>query len=215
MDEATIELYGRLLEHAAVGEHDGRVCSTAGPSAPLPLRRWLAPADAADLLALEPVIPPVLDVGCGPGRVAAALVAAGRPGLGIDTSPAAVAEARRRGAPVLRRSVFDRVPGEGRWGAVLLLDGNVGIGGDPVALLARAARLLRPGGVVAAEVEPPGRPSKSLTVRVEAPDARPGPWFPWATVGADGTAGVAGAAGLAVAALDTGGGRWFARVVAP
>jgi hypothetical protein len=84
-----------------------------------------------------------------------------------------------------------------------------------VALLARAARLLRPGGVVAAEVERPGRPNEALTVRVEAPDARPGPWFPWATVGADGIAAVAGAAGLAVAALDTGGGRWFARVVAP
>jgi SAM-dependent methyltransferase len=191
------------------------LASTSGATIDLRVDRWRGRCDLVEEALLAGLPDPVLDVGCGPGRVAAALVAAGRPGLGIDTSPAAVAEARRRGAPVLRRSVFDRVPGEGRWGAVLLLDGNVGIGGDPVALLARAARLLRPGGVVAAEVERPGRPNEALTVRVEAPDARPGPWFPWARVGADGIAAVAGAAGLAVAALDTGGGRWFARVVAP
>jgi SAM-dependent methyltransferase len=191
------------------------LASTSGTTIDLRVDHWRGRCDLVEEALLAGLPDPVLDVGCGPGRVAAELVAAGRPALGIDTSPAAVAEARRRGAPVLRRSVFDRVPGEGRWGAVLLLDGNVGIGGDPVALLGRAARLLRPGGVVAAEVEPPGRPSEALTVRVEAPDAHPGPWFPWATVGADGIAAVARAAGLAVAALDTGGGRWFARVVAP
>lgn len=191
------------------------LASTSGATIDLRVDRWRGQCDLVEEALLAGLPGPVLDVGCGPGRVAAALVAAGRPALGIDTSPAAVAEARRRGAPVLRRSVFDRVPGEGRWGAVLLLDGNVGIGGDPVALLGRAVRLLRPGGVVAAEVEPPGRPSEALTVRVESPDARPGPWFPWATVGADGIAAVAAAAGLAVAALDTGGGRWFARVAAP
>jgi SAM-dependent methyltransferase len=191
------------------------LASTSGATIDLRVDRWRGRCDVVEEALLGGLPDPVLDVGCGPGRVAAALVTTGRPALGIDTSPAAVAEARRRGAPVLRRSVFDRVPGEGRWGAVLLLDGNVGIGGDPVALLGRAGRLLRPGGIVAAEVEPPGRPSEALTVRVEAPGARPGPWFPWATVGADGIEAVAAAAGLAVAALDTGGGRWFARVVAP
>jgi SAM-dependent methyltransferase len=196
---------------------DGRpvLASTSGATIELRVDRWRGRCDLVEEALLAGLPDPVLDVGCGPGRVTTALVAAGRPALGIDTSPAAVAEARRRGAPVLRRSVFDRVPGEGRWGAVLLLDGNVGIGGDPVALLARVARLLRPDGVIAAEVEPPGQPSEALTVRVEAPDARPGPWFPWATVAADRIAAVTAAVGLAVAALDTGGGRWFARLVAP
>jgi SAM-dependent methyltransferase len=157
----------------------------------------------------------VLDVGCGPGRFPAALAATGRPALGIDTSAIAVAEARDRGAPVLRRSVFDPLPGEGRWGAVLLIDGNVGIGGDPVALLARTARLLRPGGTVVAEVDPRGRPSEALTVRIEAPGVSPGAWFPWATVGVDGIAAVAAAAGLHVASLDNRGRRWFATVVGP
>jgi SAM-dependent methyltransferase len=191
------------------------LATPTGATIDLRVDRWRGRCDVVEEALLARLPDPVLDVGCGPGRMAAALVATRRPALGIDTSPTAVAEARRRGAPVLRRSVFDRLPAEGRWGAVLLLDGNVGIGGDPTALLARAARLLRPGGVVAVEVEPPGQPSEALTVRVEAPDAHPGPWFPWATVGADGIAAVAAAAGLAVAALDTGGGRWFARVVTP
>ena len=39
---------------------------------------------------------------------------------------------RARGAAVLRRSVFDPLPGRGTVGdAALLLDGNIGIGGDP------------------------------------------------------------------------------------
>jgi SAM-dependent methyltransferase len=188
--------------------------TTWGTRIDLPVDRWRARCDAVETALLARLPDPVLDVGCGPGRLVAALAAAGRPALGIDTSPVAVAEAWQRGAPVLRRSVFGGLPGEGRWGAVILLDGNVGIGGDPIALLARAATLLRPGGTVLAEVEPPGRPSQALTVRIEAGDVTTGPWFPWATVGADGVAAVARSAGLRLAALEQGDDRWFARVAA-
>ena len=188
--------------------------TTAGTRIHLPVDRWRGRCDPVEAALLAGLPDPVLDVGCGPGRLVAALAAAARPALGIDTSPEAVGEARRRGAPVLRRSVFGRLPGEGRWGAVLLLDGNVGIGGKPVALLARAGRLLRPGGTVLAEVEPPGRPSEALTVRIEAANAGAGPWFPWATVGADGVAALARAAGLSLVALEQWGDRWFARVAA-
>ncbi len=50
--------------------------------------------------------------------------------------------ARRHGVNVLERSIFDHVPGAGRWRTALLLDGNIGIGGDPVALLERLGDLL-------------------------------------------------------------------------
>ena len=63
---------------------------------------------------------------------------------------------RERGVPALRRDVFDRVPGEGRWHTVLLADGNIGIGGDPVRLLQRVRTLLATGGRVVVELGAPG-----------------------------------------------------------
>jgi SAM-dependent methyltransferase len=207
----TVELYGRLLEHAAGGEHDGRLRSSAGPTTALPLRRWLAPADPADLLALEHAVAPVLDVGCGPGRLLAALEARGRAATGIDVSPVAVRLARRRGGHAVRASVFSpRVPA-GAWASVLLFDGNVGIGGDPERLLARTAELLRPAGEAIVEVEPPGDGSTMVGVRLEGAGAV-GPWFEWARVDADAIAVVARRAGLHVAGRFECGGRWFARL---
>jgi SAM-dependent methyltransferase len=200
--------------------------SDRGERIALAVDRWRTDADEIERALLATVPDPVLDVGCGPGRIVAALAAAGRLALGVDPSPSAIAEAGRRRAPALRRSVFDPLPGEGRWGAVLLLDGNVGIGGDPVALLTRAAALLRPGGVVVAEVDPPGTPTQALTVRIEpAGAAGPGPWFPWARVSADAVGDLATRAGLrpsgievrvggpAARARGAGAARWFARAV--
>ena len=207
----TIELYGRLLEHAADGEHDGRVCSVAGQPTALPLRRWLDPADSADLLALGHAAAPVLDVGCGPGRLLAALEARGSAATGIDVSPVAVRLARRRGGHAIRADVFSRRVPAGVWGSVLLLDGNVGIGGDPERLLARAAELLRPGGEAIVEVDPPGLGATVIGVRLEGAGAV-GPWFDWARVDAVAIAAVARRAGLRVAGRVEGGGRRFARL---
>lgn len=170
--------------------------------------RWVAPLERADESALARCRPPVLDVGCGPGRHTVALGRRGLPALGVDITPAAVEWARPRGALVLHRSVFDRLPGTGRWGTVLLLDGNLGIGGDPRALLARAAELLAPDGVVVAELDPPGTQSAPTTARLEVAGA-PGPWFAWDRVPVDEVAGLAAAAGLAVVETWRTDGRWF------
>jgi SAM-dependent methyltransferase len=183
--------------------------STLGERIDLAVDRWRTDADAVEHALLARLPDPVLDVGCGPGRIVAALAGAGRVALGVDPSPAAVREAGRRRAPALRRSVFEPLPGEGRWGAVLLLDGNVGIGGDPVALLRRSAELVRPGGTVVVEVDPPGTPTRALTVRLET-GGWAGPWFPWARVGADAVDALAARAGLRSRRLVAGGGRWFA-----
>lgn len=188
--------------------------SVDGERIDLAVDRWRAAPDTVERALLAGVPDPVLDVGCGPGRIVAALAALGRVALGVDPSPAAIVEAGRRRAPALRRSVFDPLPGERRWGTVLLLDGNIGIGGDPEGLLARAAALVRPGGLVVAEVDPPGTPTRALTVRVVARgDA--GPWFPWARVGAHDFGDLATGAGLRPAGVDVDGGRWFARAVRP
>lgn len=193
--------------------------SASGDVVDLAVDRWRAQADAAELGLLADLPDPVLDVGCGPGRIVAALAAAGRVALGVDPSPAAVGEARRRRAPVLQRSVFEPLPGERRWGTVVLLDGNVGIGGDPARLLSRAAELLRPGGWLVAEVEPPGAGTRSLTVRVESADTA-GPWFPWARVDTVGFDALALAANLRPVGLSPTGvsptdRRWFALAVKP
>ena len=82
----------------------------------------------------------MLDLGCGPGRHLAALRALGKRGLGVDLSPVAVALARDRGADAINGSLWANVPGT--WRTILLLDGNIGIGGNPVALLRRAGELL-------------------------------------------------------------------------
>jgi SAM-dependent methyltransferase len=188
--------------------------STCGDVIDLAVDRWREHPDDLELDLLASLPDPVLDVGCGPGRIVSALAAAGRMALGVDPSPVAVGEAQRRRAPVLQRSVFGPLPGERRWGAVLLLDGNVGIGGDPEALLRRSAELLRPGGHVVAEVEGPGTGTRSLTVRIESADAASS-WFPWARVGIDGFATLATLAGLTPTDLTGGGDRWFARAVKP
>ena len=209
-------LYGRLLASAAAGGEPvaARVRIAGGDATPLPLGRWLAPVDVADRALLALATDPVLDIGCGPGRHVAALVAAGRVALGLDLSPVAVRLARARGAEAMLSDVFADVPAAGAWGTALLLDGNIGIGGAPVPLLRRAAELVAPGGLVLVETTPPGRPTRCERVRLEAPGAI-SRWFGWATVGADGIDALALAAGLCPRGRLEAGGRWFARLERP
>lgn len=173
--------------------------------------RWLASPGPDEETVLDLALGPVLDVGCGPGRHVLALARRGVMALGIDITPAAVALARSRGALVLERSVFDRVPARGRWGSALLLDGNVGIGGDATVLLRRIAALLRPGGRVLLDLDSPRSRIGPTTVRLED-RGRPGPWFGWARLSVDRLEPVAAAADLFVAATWRAGGRWFARL---
>jgi SAM-dependent methyltransferase len=186
-----------------------------GSTMSLEVDRWRRDPDPDEAALLDRLTDPVLDIGCGPGRVPALLAAQGRLALGIDPAPHAVAEALERGAPVLRRSVFRPLPGEGRWGTALLLDGNVGIGGDPTALLRRCAELVRPaGGLVLAEVAAPGTPTAPLQVRIEH-QGDAGPWFPWARVGVDAWAALALGAGLIAPGFEHAGPRWFGRASRP
>jgi SAM-dependent methyltransferase len=182
-----------------------------GPAAPLPLDDWSSPATAAELELLTTLSGPVLDIGCGPGRLTVALAERGTISLGIDASPFATAQTLARGAPVLCRSVFDTIPGEGRWRTALLFDGNIGIGGDPVRLLTRASRLLHPDGSLLVETGPPGSTTVVTEARLELPDHR-GPWFPWAWVASNRLALFASEARLSVIEWFRPAGRWIARL---
>jgi SAM-dependent methyltransferase len=195
-------LYGGAL-HARLDD---------GTTIPLDLDRWLGPATAADRTVLDRAVGPVLDVGCGPGRHVRALAARGVPAMGVDASPHVVRFARSRGAEVVQASVFGAVPGAGEWGSALLLDGSVGIGGEPVALLRRVRALLRPGGCALVEAEPPGTATRAVRVRLERRDGGVGAPFPWALVGADAVPDLAGAAGFGTAIRWRSHDRWFAEL---
>ncbi|WP_308312917.1 methyltransferase domain-containing protein [Streptomyces sp. ISL-1] len=177
---------------------------------PLDVARWCARADACDLALLRRCAGPVLDIGCGAGRLVEALARRGHRALGIDLCPSAVNSTMGRGGAALCRSVFASLPNEGHWGTALLLDGNIGIGGDPQRLLERIRALVHDQGFLlvetsAAEVD--GRH------RVRLHDGRRAlcATFPWATVGCTALTRYGQAAGwTAVDRWSTAGGRHFA-----
>ena len=208
-----LEVYGEELLTVVAGRTATTWLRYAdGRRITLDLPRWAQAADAADALLLDRCAGPVLDLGCGPGRLTRALVDRGLECLGVDVAPVAVALARTGGAPVLHASAFDGVLDGTRWATVLLADGNIGIGGDPVALLARCRSLLAPRGQVLVELDPPARTpvTRPVQVRVESGSGRASSWFAWAHVGVDDVAEVAGLAGLVAGEVWQAGSRWFA-----
>jgi SAM-dependent methyltransferase len=200
--------FTEIWEQPDVGAFPTILRTIDGEAVAQPIWRWLQPPGADEREALECCVAPVLDVGCGPGRHVVALNDRGKPAVGIDASAAAVAIAARHGAIALRRAVFDRVPGQGQWATALLLDGNIGIGGDPVALLRRLAELLNDRGLIVVEVGPPGSRTHRTTARLEQ-GAMAGNWFSWAFVSDDGIERLARAAGFTLLRRWSRSDRWF------
>jgi SAM-dependent methyltransferase len=201
----------RRAYEAALGGADCYLVGMSSRPTRLPTARWRAPATHSDRRLLAWCDGATLDVGCGPGRMTAALLGRGHPALGIDVSEVAVMQARERGVPALVRDVFGPVPAVRRWDSVLLADGNVGIGGNPERLLRRAGQLLRTGGFVVADVAPPGVRTRAYQLALMVDHARTAP-FSWAVVGVDDVEHLASSNGFAVDRLTQAGGRWTVRL---
>ncbi|MGW5264098.1 methyltransferase domain-containing protein [Microbispora sp. NPDC004025] len=195
-------LYAESLDGARV-----EVESADGGTWPLEARRWIDGAEGDEAM-LARCADPTLDVGSGPGRLTVALTRRGVRALGIDVTPRAVRLTRLAGGRALCRDVFGHVPGAGRWGTVLLADGNIGIGGDPDALLRRVRELLRPGGEVVAELDPPGAATRSERIRLRR-EGRATAWFAWARVSVSDIGPLAGRTGFRPVEVWSEAGRWF------
>ncbi|HEX4018503.1 MAG TPA: class I SAM-dependent methyltransferase [Frankiaceae bacterium] len=202
-----LELYERgLATHRLwAREHDGARFG-------LPVADWSQTAIPGDTTLLERCSGATLDIGCGPGRLAAALSTAGVDALGIDISAGAVARARKLGANALRRCVFGPVPRAGTWRCALLADGNIGIGGEPTLLLRRVRQLLAPGGRVLVEIAPPDVATTVRELWLEDESGARSEPFAWAEVGADDVTRLARECELKVTATWTASRRWFAEL---
>ncbi|MEP6478391.1 MAG: class I SAM-dependent methyltransferase [Rhodoglobus sp.] len=181
-----LEPYDHALRDPARSLYVMRLESELEP-VPVEVARFLAAADEDDRTALQDARGPIIDLGCGPGRLVRAAILGGHLALGIDASQTAVNIAQGQGLPVLHRSIFQELPAEGTWGTAMLIDGNIGIGGDPAALLRRCAELVLDRGRGRILVETHSDPDRDSTFDAVVVDdlERSSLPFAWAEVGAN------------------------------
>lgn len=194
---------GGRLRLRAVGDASSSAASVVD------VARFTASADGVDVEILDRTAGSVLDLGCGPGRMVRAAIDAGRRALGIDVSASAIGMARADGLPVVQASVFDALPREGGWDTVLLLDGNLGIGGDVAALLRRAAALMAPDGRIVVEAHRRRTHRREFDAVLVDDEGGASDPFPWAEMGVDPLLRTARTVGLRVRDQWTVAGRTF------
>jgi SAM-dependent methyltransferase len=199
---------GRLYSGALLDGERLEAIYPDGTRVAVPVESWRGPLQPGDRSLLARCTGATLDVGCGPGRLAAALRRRGVPAVGIDVNEDAVRLARAAGAQAYRCSVFGAVPLMRGWDTVLLADGNIGIGGLPVVLLRRVATLLAARGRAVVEVEGPDASSSNTRLRLARGEVV-SRWFPWAHLALRDVEGVAALAGLRINESWHDAGRWF------
>lgn len=188
---------------AAFSGQPCQVVREDGATRLLPTSLWSAGSTATDdALFVDPCHGATLDVGCGPGRLTEAIASRGIEVLGIDTSAEAVRLTRARGVMALHRDVYDPIPHYSGWRHIILADGNIGLGGNPLRLLERVRQLLHENGTALVEVAGRGVKSEIEQLRLQVGDSISAP-FKWSVVGADDIEQVAAAAGLHVMGFRT------------
>lgn len=208
------EPYAKALRHEdqVLFIQDADAAHDTEPQA-MNMSRWHEDADETDFGLLAHAASPVLDIGCGPGRMVTAALNLGLSAVGLDVSPTALDIARRAGVPVVEGSVFDPVAREGEWMTTLLIDGNIGIGGDVSALLARCVELIAPAGSVIVEVHDVAHTDRAFDGTVTDLYGHESDSFRWAEIGRDALVAKAGSVGLKLAQAWVADDRTFCRLV--
>lgn len=128
---------------------------------------------------------PVLDLGAGAGRAALALQHRGLQVTAVEVSRGAAEVCRRRGVQDVRQEDLNDPPTDHVWRAILLLCGNLGLGGSwdgNRRLLRRLAEISAPASVLLADsVNYTGRAEIRLRIRYGDTVT---PWWPQRNVSA-------------------------------
>lgn len=122
-----------------------------------------------ELLA-EAVASPALDLGAGAGRASLWLQRQGVEVTAVDSSTSAVAVCRERGVVDARLGDLTDPPTDKPWRLVLLLCGNLGLGGSPAGtrrLLQRLAEVSAPGALLVGDTVDAGPPELGLRIRYQ------------------------------------------------
>jgi SAM-dependent methyltransferase len=131
------------------------VDDVAPDGSPLAFYRRLPHTGEPDLIhGLIPAGASILDIGCGPGRIAGPLAALGHPVTGIDDGPAMIAALPAGVEGVVADA--HRIRLGRRFDAVLLLSHFVNDPEGAAAIVATAAAHVTDDGVVIGETYPPG-----------------------------------------------------------
>jgi SAM-dependent methyltransferase len=139
---------------------------------------------------------PVLDLGAGAGRASLYLHERGLPVTAVDASPGAVEVCRRRGVGDVRLGDVNDPPADQPWAGVLLLCGNLGLGGSwegSRRLLARLAELAAPGAVLVGDSVTPDGPAR-VVLRIRYRNLVT-PWWPQYNIPAERMAALVGGTG--------------------
>ena len=142
---------------------------------------------------------PVLDLGAGAGRASLWLQDQGIAVTAVDSSEGAARVCRERGVRDVRVGDLNAPPDDHRWRMILLLCGNLGLGGSwdgNRALLTRLAELAAPDAVLVGDsVEPNGPPELGLRIRYKR---RATPWWRQRNVGVEEVAALVDGTGWSV-----------------